>query len=140
MNKEVSEERTSEIVREFFLGEFSFEELKYVPANHSKGDNKELADLIIDYGDKTIAFQIKGRRGEPVPGGDRKWVECKINDAKNQLVNTLEQYSKYEIPQFINGKGDRCTLKKGGAYPGRREGGRSLLYRFIKNVLYSRGS
>lgn len=115
MNKEVSEERTSEIAREFFLGEFSFEELKYVPANHSKGDNKELADLIIDYSDKTIAFQIKGRRGEPVPGGDRKWVECKINDAKNQLVNTLEQYSKYEIPQFINGKGDRCTLKKGGA-------------------------
>ena len=59
----------SEIAREFFLGEFSFEELKYVPANHSKGDNKELADLIIDYSDKTIAFQIKGRRGEPVPGG-----------------------------------------------------------------------
>ena len=57
MNKEVSEERTSEIVREFFLGEFSFEELKYVPANHSKGDNKELADLIIDYGDKTIAWK-----------------------------------------------------------------------------------
>ena len=62
MNKEVSEERTSEIAREFFLGEFSFDELEYVPANLSKGDKKELADLIIDYGDKTIAFQIKGRR------------------------------------------------------------------------------
>ena len=105
MNKEVSEERTSEIAREFFLGEFSFDELEYVPANLSKGDKKELADL-------------KGRRGAPVPGGDRKWVERKINDAKNQLVNTLEQYSKYEIPQFINGKGDKCTLKTGGAYIG----------------------
>lgn len=118
MNKEVSEERTSEIAREFFLGEFSFDELEYVPSNLSKGDKKELADLIIDYGDKTIAFQIKGRRGDPVPGGDRKWVERKINDAKNQLVNTLEQYSKYEIPQFMNGKGDRCTLKTGGTYIG----------------------
>lgn len=49
MNKEVSEERTSEIAREFFLGEFSFDELEYVPANLSKGDKKELADLIIDY-------------------------------------------------------------------------------------------
>ena len=106
MNKEVSEEKTAEIARDFFLGEFSFDELEYVPANLSKGDKKELADLIIDYGDKTIAFQIKGRRGDTVPGGDRKWVERKINDAKNQLVNTLEQYSKYEIPQFINGKGD----------------------------------
>lgn len=104
MNKEVSEEKTAEIARNFFLGEFSFDELKYVPANFSKGDKKELADLIIDYGDKTIAFQIKGRRGDPVPGGDRKWAERKINDAKNQLVNTLEQYSKYEIPQFVNGK------------------------------------
>lgn len=67
---------------------------------------KELADLTIDYGNNTIAFQVKERRGEPVPGGDKKWVERKITDAKNQLVNTLEQYRDYEIPQFINGKGD----------------------------------
>ena len=118
MNKEVSEEKTSEIAREFFLGEFSFDELEYVPANLSKGDKKELADLIIDFGDNIIAFQIKGRRGEPVPGGDKKWVERKITDAKNQLVNTWEQYRDYEIPQFINGKGDSCMLKARGIYTG----------------------
>lgn len=62
--------------------------------------------------------KLKGRRGVPVPGGDRKWVERKINAAKDQLVNTLEQYSKYEIPQFMNGKGDKCTLKIGKTYIG----------------------
>lgn len=118
MNKEVSEEKTAEIARDFFLGEFSFDELEYVPANLSKDNKKELADLIIDYGDKTIAFQIKGRRGDPAPDGDKKWVERKINAAKNQLVNTLEQYSNYEIPQFINGKGDKCALKTRGTYIG----------------------
>ena len=30
----------------------------------------------------------------------------------------LEQYSKYEIPQFMNGKGDKCTLKIGKTYIG----------------------
>lgn len=40
MKKEISEEKTSEIAREFFLGEFSFDELKYIPANLSKGDKK----------------------------------------------------------------------------------------------------
>lgn len=118
MNKEISEEKTSEIAREFFLGEFSFDELQYIPTNLAKGDKKELADLVIDYGDNIIAFQIKERRGEPVAGGDRKWVERKITDAKNQLVNTWEQYQNYEIPQFINGKGDSCSLKINGNYTG----------------------
>lgn len=118
MNKEISEEKTSEIAREFFLGEFSFDELQYIPANLSKGDKKELADLVIDYGDNIIAFQIKERRGEPVAGGDMKWVDRKITDAKNQLVNTWEQYQNYEIPQFINGKGDSCSLKINGNYTG----------------------
>jgi restriction endonuclease S subunit len=34
----------------FFHGEFSFDELQYVPNNLHKGDTKELADVVINYG------------------------------------------------------------------------------------------
>ena len=41
--REQSEIDTAQIVKDFFLGEFSFDELKYDPENLPKGNRKELA-------------------------------------------------------------------------------------------------
>lgn len=54
--KEQSEIDTAQIVKDFFLGEFSFDELKYDPENLLKGNRKELADVLVDYANNVIAF------------------------------------------------------------------------------------
>lgn len=56
--KEQSEIDTAQIVKDFFLGEFSFDELKYDPENLPKGNRKELAAVIVDYEDNVMEYNI----------------------------------------------------------------------------------
>lgn len=53
-----SEIDTAQIVKDFFLGDFSFDELKYDPENLPKGNRKELADVIVDYEDNVMEYNI----------------------------------------------------------------------------------
>ena len=73
--KEQSEIDTAQIVKDFFLGEFSFDELKYNPENLPKGSRKELADVVVDYGNNVIAFQIKGRENFDNGTSEDEWVK-----------------------------------------------------------------
>lgn len=75
MMKEKSEIDTAQIVKDFFLGEFSFDELKYDPENLPKGNKKELADVLVDYGNNLIAFQIKERENFDNSTSEDKWVK-----------------------------------------------------------------
>ena len=56
--KRPSEIDTAQIVKDFFLGEFSFDELKYDPENLPKGNRKELAAVIVDYEDNVMEYNI----------------------------------------------------------------------------------
>ena len=56
--REQSEIDTAQIVKDFFLGEFSFDELKYDPENLPKGNRKELAAVIVDYEDNVMEYNI----------------------------------------------------------------------------------
>ena len=53
-----SEIDTAQIVKDFFLGDFSFDELKYDPENLPKGNRKELAAVIVDYEDNVMEYNI----------------------------------------------------------------------------------
>ena len=53
-----SEIDTAQIVKDFFLGDFSFDELKYDPENLPKGKRKELAAVIVDYEDNVMEYNI----------------------------------------------------------------------------------
>ena len=53
-----SEIDTAQIVNDFFLGDFSFDELKYDPENLPKGNRKELAAVIVDYEDNVMEYNI----------------------------------------------------------------------------------
>ena len=53
-----SEIDTAQIVKDFFLGDFSFDELKYDPENLQKGNRKELAAVIVDYEDNVMEYNI----------------------------------------------------------------------------------
>ena len=53
-----SEIDTAQIVKDFFLGAFSFDELKYDPENLPKGNRKELAAVIVDYEDNVMEYNI----------------------------------------------------------------------------------
>ena len=117
--KEQSEISTAQIVKDFFLGEFSFDELKHDPDNLPKGNGKELADVIVDYGNNVIAFQIKGRKNfDNGTSGEDEWVKKYTDRAKNQLVDTYDQFQNNVMPPFVNGRGDRYEIKKYGIYTG----------------------
>lgn len=116
--KEQSEIDTAQIVKDFFLGEFSFDELKYDPENLPKGSRKELADVVVDYGNNVIAFQIKGRGNFDNGTSEDEWVKKYTDRAKNQLVDTYNQFQNNVVPPFVNGRGDRYELKKHGIYTG----------------------
>ena len=113
-----SEIDTAQIVKDFFLGEFSFDELKYDPENLPKGNRKELADVLVDYGNNVIAFQIKGRENFDNGTSEDGWVKKYTDRAKNQLVDTYNQFQNNVVPPFVNGRGDRYELKKHGIYTG----------------------
>ena len=53
-----SEIDTAQSVKDFFLGDFSFDELKYDPENLPKGNRKELAAVIVDYEDNVMEYNI----------------------------------------------------------------------------------
>ena len=53
-----SEIDIAQIVKDFFLGDFSFDELKYDPENLPKGNRKELAAVIVDYEDNVMEYNI----------------------------------------------------------------------------------
>ena len=117
--KEQSEISTAQIVKDFFLVEFSFDELKYDPDNLPKGNGKELADVIVDYGNNVIAFQIKGRKNfDNGTSGEDEWVKKYTDRAKNKLVDTYDQFQNNVMPPFVNGRGDRYEIKKYGIYTG----------------------
>lgn len=116
--KEQSEIDTAQIVKDFFLGEFSFDELKYDPENLPKGSRKELADVVVDYGNNVIAFQIKGRENFDNGTSEDEWVKKYTDRAKNQLVDTYNQFQNNVVPPFVNGRRDRYELKKHGIYTG----------------------
>lgn len=114
--KVLSEIDTAQIVKDFFLGEFSFDELKYDPENLPNGHRKELADVIVDYGSNVIVFQIKGRENSNNSTSEDKWVKKYTNRAKDQLVDTYNQFQNNVLPPFVNGRGDRYEIKKCGIY------------------------
>lgn len=116
--KRQSEIDTAQIAKDFFLGEFSFDELKYDPENLPKGNNKELADVIIDYGNYVIAFQVKERKGYDNGKSEDEWVKKYTDRAKDQLVDTYNQFLNNVVPPFVNGRGDRYEIKKYGIYTG----------------------
>ncbi len=116
--KEESEIKLSEVLNAFFLGEFTFDELKYVPQNLGTDDSKELADAVIDLGKTLIAFQVKGRHGVPKPDGDVKWVDSHISDAKKQIGTTFQQLNEYTLVPFVNGRGEQFEIKKDGKFVG----------------------
>ena len=53
-----SEIDTAQIVKDFFLFDFSFDELKYDLENLPKGNRKELAAVIVDYEDNVMEYNI----------------------------------------------------------------------------------
>lgn len=114
--KRQSEIDTAQVAKDFFLGEFSFDELKYDPENLPKGNGKELADVIIDYGNYVIAFQVKGRENFDSDSSEDKWIKKYTDRAKDQLVDTYNQFQNNVVPPFVNGRGDRYEIKKYGIY------------------------
>lgn len=116
--KEKSELAVAQISKDFFLGEFEFDELQYVPSNLQKGDTKELADVVINYGNNLIGIQIKERKNQSASSDEDKWMEKHIARAKDQLVDTFQQLTNNEIPVFVNGKGDTCKIKDSGIFTG----------------------
>lgn len=82
-NREID---TSDLVKEFFLGEFVFDQLIYTPQEEKS--IFELADVLISYADIVIGFQIKERR-ETNGRSEKNWMEDLTKKAKHQVSDTL---------------------------------------------------
>lgn len=114
-NREQSEIGIRDIAKDFFLGEFVFEDLVYTPKE--KKSNIELADCLISYSNIIIGFQIKERKAGS-SGNEDKWAMEKIKDAKHQIVSTLQQLKDYQIPHFKNLNGEDVALPREGIFLG----------------------
>jgi hypothetical protein len=113
--REQSEIDVRELVKDFFLGEFVFDELIYTP--EKLDSNIELADVLISYADIVIGFQIKARN-ESANGSEKNWLEGRTKEAKHQVSETLKQLNRYNIPCFNNQCQESVTLPSNGHFLG----------------------
>lgn len=114
-DREISEVDTSNLVKEFFLGEFVFDQLIYTPKEEKS--NLELADVLISYADIVIGFQIKERKTTN-GRSEKSWMEDLTKKAKHQVSDTLRQLNEYNLPQFKNRYDENIKLPEEGKFMG----------------------
>lgn len=97
----------------FFYKELVINNLKFVPVGTK--EEKELADLLFNFGDIILAIQLKGRNAKYQTedlGKETKWLGKECRDAKKQVKKTIEFIETGVLPSFKNERNYEVKIKR----------------------------
>ena len=106
-----SEEIMSAFSQMYFFKELVIDNLTF---RGNDGNNQELADLILNFGDSIIAIQIKEREESAKTANidiERKWFFDRMKLAKKQIRNTISFIRQGKLPSFRNKQGMDLTVR-----------------------------
>lgn len=105
-----SEQITSAISEKYFFKDFICDNLLFRPMHNTE---KELCDLILNFGDSIIVFQIKERNeNEKTKDVEKEmqWLEKVTKKARNQMKDTLRCIKTNELA-FKNKQGEILKIE-----------------------------
>ncbi len=111
-NRNQSEILLSDLSEIYFFKELVFDDLCYTPDGKSE---VELADLIINFGERILVFQLKSRNEKDKTldrKKEEKWFESSTKKAKKQIKDTIDNIRSGTLPSFKNKRKQSCIFEK----------------------------
>ena len=105
-----SEEFMSAFSQMYFFKELVYDNLHFIDID---GENKELADLILNLGESVIAIQIKERNDSARTTDafmENRWFSDRMKTAKEQIKNTIDFIRQGKLPKFRNKQGTEILI------------------------------
>ena len=105
-----TEKILSAFAQMYFFKELVHNQLRFAEEGSTE---KEVADLLLNLGDKIVAIQLKARNEADNTGElekEIKWLNHKCKDAKKQVKDSIAYIQTGKLPSFSNERGQQIDI------------------------------
>lgn len=105
-----TEKILSAFAQMYFFKELVHNQLQFTEEGSTE---KEVADLLLNLGDKIVAIQLKARNEADKTGEiekEIKWLNHKCKDAKKQVKDSIAYIQAGKLPSFSNERGQQIDI------------------------------